>query len=246
MLKTSRLLLVGGLLCPCLRLWAQEHGAVVGKVRGADSSTLTGVQVRVEGTAHSVVTDREGIFRLHGIAAGRQVVHLRVLGYSPASFPVDVPRGDTARVAFTLSAVAQALDTVSVQARETSAALIGFEERRARGPGVFFTRDQLDQMQLRQLTDVLRRVAGIQVRSVNGTYGETLVAISRGSRCPMSYLLNGSPFPVPGDVSIDHFIDAAAVVAIEVYTPSELPAQYNSSARGARCGIVGIWTRSSR
>jgi hypothetical protein len=159
---------------------------------------------------------------------------------------LDVPGGDTVRVIFSLAPIAQSLDTAVVREAEVPSALLAFEERRMHGPGVFFTREQLARIQPRMLTDVLRRVSSIQVRRVSGVYGENLVATSRGSRCPVSYYLNGTPLSVPVDVSINHFIDAETVVALEVYTPSEMPPQFNSSMSGARCGLVGIWTRNSR
>jgi hypothetical protein len=36
------------------------------------------------------------------------------------------------------------------------------------------------------------------------------------------------------------------VVAIEVYAPSEMPPQFNSTSYNARCGLVSVWTRSGK
>ena len=62
----------------------------------------------------------------------------------------------------------------------------------------------------------------------------------------MAFFLNGSPFPVPNDIPVNHYISVEEVVAVEVYSPSETPPQFNSSMYGARCGLVGVWTRSGK
>jgi hypothetical protein len=62
----------------------------------------------------------------------------------------------------------------------------------------------------------------------------------------MAYYVNGSPFPLAGDISINHFIAPDDVAAMEVYTgSSQIPPEFNSSLYGSRCGVVAIWTRSS-
>ena len=111
---------------------------------------------------------------------------------------------------------------------------------------VFFTRDEITRLQPRQLTDVLRRVPGVQVRSVNGTYGDNQSVTMRGSRCQMMFYVNGSPLPISADVPINHFVAIEEVVAIEVYAPSEMPPQFNSTSYNARCGLVSVWTRSGK
>jgi len=62
----------------------------------------------------------------------------------------------------------------------------------------------------------------------------------------MAYYLNGSPLPITGDMSINHFVAADDIAAMEVYTgSSQIPPEFNSSLYGSRCGVVAIWTRNS-
>lgn len=222
-----------------------QRGSVIGVVFGADSQPLPGTMLRVSGTSLATAVSSDGAFLLVEVPSGRQILDVRRLGYAPMLLPIDVRAGDTLHLRVTLLALALELDTVAVT-NDGPAPLRGFEERRARGPGVFFTRDEITRMQPRQLTDVLRRVPGIQVRPVNGSYGDNYAVTMRGSRCPMTYYVNGSPLPLPSDIPINHYIAVDEVVAIEVYAPSELPPQFNSTTYGARCGVVGLWTRSGK
>src|SRR5438105_13047744 len=101
----------------------------------------------------------------------------------------------------------------------------GFEERRAAGGGHFFNRADIARMQPRVFTDVLRRVPGVQIQSVSGPFGPSDVirmarttGISGARACPVLFYVNGTPFPVTSDISINQYIVPEDVVAIEVYS----------------------------
>jgi hypothetical protein len=107
-------------------------------------------------------------------------------------------------------------------------------------------------MQPRRFTDVLRRVPGVQIQMMPGPFemGE-MVRMSRttgvtGTRpCPVLFYINGSPFPVTGDIPINHYIAPEEVAAVEIYSGmSQIPPQFNSSLHNARCGVIVIWTLS--
>lgn len=108
-------------------------------------------------------------------------------------------------------------------------------------------------MQPRVFTDVLRRVPGVQVLPVPGPYGpgeavrmSRTIGVTGGRPCPVLYYLNGSPFPVTGDVPINTFIPPDEVAAIEVYSGmSQIPSEFSSSSHNARCGVIVIWTLSA-
>jgi outer membrane receptor for Fe3+-dicitrate len=222
-----------------------QSGSVTGIVFGADSEPLSRARLRIAGTAVATSAGAGGGFLLIEVPAGRQMLDVRRIGYAPVQLPIDVRPGDTLRLRVVLLALALELEAVDVRS-DVPAPLRGFEERRARGPGVFFTRDDITRMQPRQLTDVLRRVPGVQVRSVNGTYGDNQLVTMRGSRCQMMFYVNGSPLPISSDIPINHFVAVEEVVAIEVYAPSEMPPQFNSTTFNARCGLVGVWTKSGK
>lgn len=207
------------------------------------------------GTKVVTHSDSGGTFLIPGVTAGLRVLHVTMAGYRPALAAVEVAANDTAQVRVMLAIAAFVLAPLEVEAKATPLlpAMRGFAQRRERASGHFFDRREIARMQPRRFTDVLRRVPGVQLFPVRGPFetGEA-VRMSRtigvtGSRaCPVLYYINGSPFPVTGDVPIDHYIAPDDVAALEVYHGmSQIPAEFNSSSHNARCGVIVIWTLSA-
>ena len=224
---------------------AQETGTLTGTVTtGTANIPLDRVRVRLLGTTLETESVEDGRFRITGIPAGRYDVELRLLGYAVKVHRIDLAPGATLLVPVTLVATTVSLDTVSVTATLIPPHLRGFEERRQRGQGRFFTRAQIDKMHARSVTDILRRVPGFQFQPAKMD-GSSVQTGRTGVRvCPVMYYINGSPFPVSADQSINSFLDSDGVEAIEVYSgSSSIPSQFNSTMYSSRCGVIVIWTR---
>ena len=224
---------------------AQETGTLTGTVTAGDTNKpLDRVRVRVLGTTLETESLEDGRFRITGIPAGRYDVELRLLGYAVKIQKIDLASGATLLVPVTLVSATVSLDTVSVTATLIPPHLRGFEERRQRGQGRFFTRSQIDKMHARSVTDILRRVPGFQFQAAKMD-GSSVQTGRTGVRvCPVMYYINGSPFPVTADQSINSFLDSDAVEGIEVYSgSSSIPSQFNSTMYSSRCGVIVIWTR---
>lgn len=232
---------------------AQEPptGVVTGTVTGEDAATLTGVEVTVVGLALGTVTGADGRFRIARIPPGAAVLEVRMMGYRPAAFPIDVAAGVTLELALALEVSPVPLDPLEVRAQQRlSPEMRGFYERRERGAGHFFTREEIGRMQSRLVTDVLRRAPGVRVEPTSGTRGIGHVVRMRratgiaGSRaCPVLYYVNGAPFPLDANLGIDQFVRPDEIAGIEVYSgPAQLPPRFHSSNQGARCGVIIIWT----
>lgn len=226
---------------------SQQPGAVTGHVIDASKAPLRNAHARLLGTQLQAVTDETGTFKLPAIAAGKYSLEIRMLGYTAKVQPIVIAPGETVDILMQLSAVAVQLDTVSITAAPNPH-LQGFEERRARGQGKYFTREEITRMSPRGVSDVLRRVPGFQLQAARNRDGFSVQSGRTGTRvCPVLYYLNGSPFPVSADMSINTFVDPDAVEAMEVYAgASQIPPQFNSAALNARCGVVVIWTRMGR
>jgi hypothetical protein len=234
------------------QLSAQALGSLAGTVATPDGNPLALALVSVAGTKATALTGADGGFHL-ALAPGAFLVHVRMTGYGSVLLPVEVRRGETTEVRVTLVIAPVPLAPVEVEAaRVPLPAMRGFEERRAHGNGHFFNRREIDRIQPRVFTDVLRRVPGIQVQPMTGPSGAgEVVRMSRtigvtGTRaCPVLYYVNGTPFPVTGDVPINHYIAPEDIEAIEVYSGmSQIPPAFNSSLHNARCGVILIWTLS--
>ena len=235
---------------------AQASGILTGVVTAEDASPLRLARVSIAGTQLNVVTEPDGTFRLLGVPAGVHTIEVKLLGYSPLALPVEVLGGESLYMKLLLTANPVTLAAVEVRGDSGMTPLMkGFMARKARGNGTFLDRDQIAAMQPRSFTDVLRRVAGIQIHTGIERYGGGgVVEMGRNSRgmlnrtCPVVYYLNGSPFPMTGDGqngSINHFIAPEEVVGVEVYSgTAQIPQQFNSGMYNTRCGVVVIWTRS--
>jgi len=232
---------------------SQESGTVTGTVVGIDSTVLVQAQVRISGSDRVVLSDGDGRFRIARVTAGEHVLEVHRLGYRAVLQPVTVGAGQTVQMSVVLTPVPVPLKEVEVEAElALLPAMKGFEQRRAQGYGHFFNRREIAQMQPRVFTDVLRRVPGVVIQSTPGPFGPTeqirmgrTTGIGGGGRaCPVLFYLNGTPFPVTGDVSIDQYIAPEDVIAVEVYNgASQIPSQFQANLLNARCGVIAIWTR---
>jgi hypothetical protein len=232
-------------------LASQARGTVTGTVTAANNMAIQQARVRLVGTTLAAFTQSDGTFLVTQVPAGAQTIEITMIGYAPKTTAIVIVAGETLNVMLALEPLP--LETVTVSAN-VFAGMGGFEERKARGSGRYFTREEIVQMQARQFTDVLRRVPGMQIESGREAFsGGNPTAQTRrnvsgsGSHpCAMTYYVNGSPFALSGDVSINHFVAPDDLAAVEVYTgSSQIPPQFNSSLYGSRCGVVAIWTRSS-
>lgn len=249
--RTNGLLLaVGLLLLP--RLDAQSTGALKGQVVADSATPLAEARVRLIGATGVVVSGSDGRFSLARVPPGNQVLEVRRLGYVAFSQWVKIVAGETMDLQITLQLVAVPLKAVEITGQAALwPAMEGFEERRARTNGHFFDRTEIQRMQPRLFTDVLRRVPGIQVQPSTGAFGgNEMVRMTRtigaaGLRpCPVLFYLNGMPLQVTGDMSINQYIPAEDVIAIEVYSgTSQIPPEFLSNLLNSRCGVIVIWTR---
>jgi len=239
------------LLLP-VQLAAQALGTLKGTVLSERAMPLADARIRIVNTDPVVLSGEDGTFQLAGVSPGHQLLEVRLLGYLAAFRPIEVGAGETLYVQVVLALAPVPLSPVEVEAELARLpAMRGFEERRAQGYGHFFNRQEIARMQPRVVTDVLRRVPGVQVQPVAGPFGPNdVIRMSRttgvtgGRPCPVLFYMNGTPFPVTGDISINQYVVPEDVIAIEVYNgTSQVPPQFQSNQLNARCGVIAIWTR---
>jgi hypothetical protein len=232
---------------------AQALGTVTGTVLGDNATPLVQARIRIAGTDPMVLTGKDGRFELGRVAPGHCVLEVRLLGYLAALRPIDVGAGETLHVQVVLASAPIPLKAVEVEVEPERMlpAMRAFEERRAHGNGHFFNRQEIARIQPRVITDVLRRVPGVQIQVVSGAFGSNdMVRMGRstgvtgGRPCPVLFYVNGTPFPVTGDFSINQYIAPEDVIAIEVYAGmSQIPPEFQANLLNARCGVIAIWTR---
>ena len=245
-------LLLAGALLLLPRLDAQSTGALSGQIIADSATPLAQARVRIIGATNAVVSGSDGRFSLRAVPPGNQVLEVRRLGYVERVQWIKIVAGETLDLQIRMELVPVALKPVEVKGEAALwPAMEGFEERRARVNGHFFDRTEIARMQPRLFTDVLRRVPGVQIAASTGAFGgNEMVRMTRtigvtGLRpCPVLFYLNGMPFQVAGDMSINQYVTPEDVVAIEVYSgTSQIPPEFLSNLLNSRCGVIVIWTR---
>lgn len=238
---------------------AQPRGNQKGTVmvRVEDDSTaavLKGARVRVVGgeEAASWLTGDDGTARLRNVPAGERVVQASMAGYAMRGVTVEVLPGGTRSVVIELAPQVEEvmLEGLNVTSWGRSVVLRGngFYERKENWNGSFLTRDDVLQRHPARLPDVFRQVRGFTV--ARAASREILTATRRQSRsgfCPPRVYLNGVRIPGSSSDVLAHLnnIPPNEVEGVEAYpSASSIPPQYSAADSG--CGLILIWTRSTR
>jgi TonB family protein len=221
---------------------AQGRGALSGTVTDSAGSRIAGAEVSLVGTSTRAHTDTAGAFRFTRLASGDVQVQVRRLGYAPRVLEVRVAPDAAATMAITLAAIPYSLTPITVTERREvfDSRLAGFNSRRQRGAGYFYTREQLDQKSHR-LADVLREIPGVRIRPIPGA-GRT---VSMRGNCNALIVIDGTP-ATAGAFDLD-MLDLASFEAVEVYSSSSTVPHELGAGRGSlACGLVALWSRPAR
>jgi hypothetical protein len=213
-------------------------GTVDGLVTDTVLAPIVGATVSLLGSDLHVVTGENGRFRIVGLASGDHVLLVRRLGFEGIWAPVHVEAGETSRLTIALDPVAAHLDAVEVRAHgATTMKMAEFNERRTFGQGIFLTHDEIERQNKPRAFDLLQGIPSIKV--FRNSMGDGVVLSTRAS-CALQILVDGFP------VGAGNIPSPRELAGIEVYSgPATVPMRYQNT-RGARCGVVLMWTGDGR
>ena len=219
------------------------EGRVAGMAVSADGARIVGAEVRVVGSAsRGTVTANDGRFELFIRGDTLPRILVRRIGFRPETLTVRLPQPTGATLEVLLRRSFQMVRPVVVTASGFGANTIIAQVRereRTAGSGQFLFRDEFMKNSPALLTDVLRRVPGVQlVRTPNNPMTVRL----RENRCTPLFWVDGIALTgIPFDPNTQ---PPGTVEAIEVYSsPSLVPVQFRGPMGAQACGSVLIWTR---
>lgn len=203
-------------------------------VKGAAVSLAAGPSgTRGVGTR---VTGDDGRFLFQSVPAGVYRLYVTILGYRRMSDTLQVSPEEDLELILPLSRDPIRLEPIIVTAERRVPPRRDYE-RRALSRSVFLvTREDIERAHTNEMSDLLNAVPG-GIVVPTPPYGYTLLL--RG-QCLPSVWLDG--VKVPYVTSIDQFMSAHDVEAIEVYHGFELPVEFGVDP----CGGILIWTRMGK
>jgi hypothetical protein len=153
---------------------ASAQATLTGYVRDDESLRgLQGVELSIDGSEKKVRTDKEGKYTLKDLTAGALRVHLRAVGFAPIDTILTLDAAKPTENVFFLSKHAVTLDTVKTRdPRVAGPGFASFEIRRSKGFGKFIDSVELRQMENRQLSELVREKATLQIVVPATCHGE--------------------------------------------------------------------------
>ena len=226
-------------------------GTVAGRITEAiGGRPVGGAIVELNGNMVAV-TSADGIFNVEQVplAWGLNQFHVRHLSYAPVTEDLWlVNPDDLFAFAVVLIPVPVAVVPEIVVEVDRTLMVYGrmrpFYERRARGLGLFITRQEIERRNPTRITDVFNGMPGVQLRPIGLTRVQvTFTRAGRGFNdvCPSPDLFfNGAL--IQGGLFLNDIINPEEIEGIELYRgTAETPPQFQKP--GSTCGSIVIWTR---
>lgn len=217
-----------------------QSASMVGTVRDSLGRAIPDAELQV-----GAVTTRTDTLGRYYIAFPRSdsiTVHVRRMGFERVTFTVSAAYVAQNSVEVRMRSVATSLAAVNVEERDVRSRTVmeGFDFRRARGNGVFITKEQIEARGTHQLSNVLRGQRGIEI--VRGRNGRSTLRFAqwRGKpNCEPQFWLDGR---LTRNAELDDF-PASEIEGIELYDgPATTPGEF---IRGPiiGCGTIVLWSK---
>lgn len=217
---------------------AQDARTVVLRFRKAGDTTVVirNAQITIDHTIDAGVTDSLGIVRVPDLDDGGHIVEAVAKGYQ--AYFDKFTSGPTVRMPIELEILAFAPPT-KAKGVTTDLKVTGFEQRRAKAGGRFFTLAQLKAADGRPLANLLKVNAGALIAT--GPNGESFLASKAQAGCYAAVVRDGLrvyPFEGATPPDLDKiFTDDLA--GIELYAAAG-PAEVKDAGS---CGVLVLWGR---
>ena len=240
---------------------ARAQGSVLVGTVVSDSTAapLVGAEVLVEALRRSTRATDEGSFVLRNLPAGVHVVTVRGVGYEAlvARVRATGQPGDTVAADFALGRRPTTLARVDVRAAAAPAVRVAERKRARDNGGAYVGREDLERAAHSTMSEVFRRIPGINLQRVTTPRGTFNALASSRSGAPGSLTQAQQKFcyyqifidgvrvytPDSGDPPDMDTYRPNDYDGVEVYRGlAQTPPAY--AGTGAVCGTVLFWSRS--
>lgn len=213
----------------------QSTASISGQVvSAADEEPLPHAQVRLTDQNRTAITDRDGRFLFSELEPGSLILVVTFLGTTSEPMEVRLTDGELERVLISMDVALEPI-TAAIARSQRPGKLRGFYRRMDSEQGYFITRADIQDRRPRRMTDMLRRVPGVEVGRAD--LGPVGVRMGRGRPCPIQYFVDGVRAPF---FDIDNVLPDD-VAGVEIYPGvARVPIQFRYQAT---CGAIVIWTR---
>jgi hypothetical protein len=210
-----------------------------GFVRDESGRALKNARIQMVGAPAGAVTGEDGSFTLDGVAPGTRSIAIRRIGYIPVSLSLQLTSSPMAPIDVRLAKYVPILDTVFINGRrDEGLASVGFTHRKTTTIGEFLTRDKWERSHPRLLTDILRNTRQATVRYIGST---PVVESRRGLSCT-KLVIDGVPWNINRAEDFNDVIDATEISALEIYSGSSVPAEFDLGSKHG-CLTIVIWSK---
>jgi Carboxypeptidase regulatory-like domain/TonB-dependent Receptor Plug Domain len=215
---------------------------LTGKVVNAAGAPVANARVDVSGTGAAALSRDDGTFGFTDLPSGTQALVVRQLGFEPVEMAVELSGRAPRQVTVTMSKPARILDPVAVVAERSKDGLdqVGFGQRKKNGFGYFMGPDEIQQRQATRMTDLFRTVPSLRVVPSGMDY---VVESNRDAQggC-VNYVVDGAPYKSLFAGDVDRLMPPGDVAAIEVYTGSSTPSEFQTPGSSS-CTTIVMWSR---
>lgn len=221
-----------------------QRASLHGVIRDSSGAPVPEVDVSIPAQRLLVRTNQKGEFGFGQVQPGSVKVSMRRLGFHPRTITLDVTEGRQT-LDVVLAEQARLLETMEVSDREQRRrmSIEAFYRRRARGPGLFITREDIEARKgASRLSDILRDHPGI--RFERGRAGAVNIRFinsqSQRRDCVPQIWIDG--VRVPG-MELDDF-PINDIEGIEIYDgAATTPMQFSPAGPITSCGTIVLWSR---
>ena len=215
---------------------------LTGRVINAAGAPVANARIDVSGTGAIALSRDDGSFGFTDLPSGTQALIVRQLGFEPVEMAVELSARAPRQVTVTMSKPARVLDPVAVVAEKSKDGLdqVGFERRKKVGFGYFMGPEDIQERQATRMTDLFRTVPSLRVVPSGMDYVVESARDATGG-C-VNYVVDGSPYKSLFAGDIDRLMPPNDVAAIEVYSGSSTPAEFQTPGNSS-CTTVVMWSR---